>query len=105
MAQAEFQQLNERLTELMPDGWTKHPVRNFVSYWDALNVKRIVVKRRGLHVFFAVEDGQLDGTPNLAFLDQEERRRRHFGRDNYLYVGDVTKEVLSVCQKVFDLYA
>lgn len=102
----EAQKLNEALTEAMPDGWTKTVSKQFTSYWDPDHVRRIIVMFRGLRVHFGVEDGFFgEKLPEgCEFLDAEERRRRHFGRDNYVYRGDVAKEALQLSAKVFKKY-
>lgn len=101
----EAQKINEALTEAMPDGWSKRVVKQFTTYWDGTH-KRIGVLCHGLRINFSVEDGLFgeDLPEGLEFLSAEERKRRHFGRDNYVYRGDVAKVALSLCAKVFKRY-
>ena len=103
----EAQKMNEVLTGKMPDGWTKTVSKQFTSYWDAEHVRRFIVLFRGLRVHFAVDDGFFpDPLPEgCEFLNVEERRKRHFGRDNYVYRGDVAKDVIEMAEKVFKKYA
>ena len=96
--------LNKRIQAAMGEGWTKKRVRQYTSYWDPSGVKRILLFHRGLTVHFAVKDGELDDVENLLFMDDKERKRRHFGRDNYRYEGEVAKEVLEICLKVLGMY-
>ena len=102
----EAQKLNEVLTEKMPDGWTKSVSKQFTSYWDVDHVRRISVMLRGFRVCFCVDDGFFgkDLAEGCDFYPPEERRRRHYGRDNYIYRGDVAKEALRMSEAVFKKY-
>jgi len=100
----ESQRLNQLLTEAMPDGWRKSVSKQYIAYWDPAGARRLAVFNRGLAIHFTVEEGFLDGLKDVTHLDAEERKRRHFGRVNYLYVGDVAKDALAICKKVFRRY-
>jgi hypothetical protein len=105
----EAQKLNEALTVKvgLPDGWTKSVSKQFTSYWDADHVRRISVALTGFRVCFCVPDAffgeEKDHPEGLNFYDQAERKRRHYGRDNYIYRGDVSKVALQLAEKVFSL--
>lgn len=103
----EAQKLNEALTEAMPDGWKKNVGKQFTSYLDPDHTRRFLVMFRGLRVHFSVDDGFFpDPLPEgCQFLDAETRHKKHFGRDNYIYTGDISKVVLAMAKKVFSKYA
>jgi len=101
----EAERLNEQLTEAMGDGWRKDRTKLYISYFDPSGQKRIGVYNRGLQVQFSVNDGVLDHFENLEFLDKDARRRRHTGRTNYIYVGDVSREALEVALFVLRKYS
>lgn len=104
----EAQKLNEAITvDLgLPDGWTKSASKQFTSYWDGEHVRRVSVMLRGFKVCFCVDDGFFgtDLPDGLAFYHPEERKRRHYGRDNYIYTGDVSKVALKLVDAVFKKY-
>lgn len=97
--------INQKLTELMPDGWKKENRKPYFSYFDHEGTRRISVMKRGLDVHFTVEDGFLDNIDNVDFYDAKERRRRHYGLENYRYVGDYVNEVVEIAKKVFRKYS
>lgn len=101
----ESAKLNEALTERMPDGWRKKQTGQYTSYWDSQGIRRIAVFNRGLNVHFSIEDGDINGYSTVDFYDAEERRRRHAGRTNYAYTGDLYKEAFEICELVFDKYS
>jgi hypothetical protein len=100
----ESRRLNEHLTEAMPDGWSKKRSKQYTTYFDADGTRRIAVFHRGLRVDFSVDDGFLDGFPNVEFFDRDERRRRHFGRTNYVYSGETFKTGFDLAKRVFARY-
>ena len=101
----EAQRLNELMTAELPDGWRKSKARQYYSYFDPSGVRRIAVFHRGLRICFTVDDGLLDDFDDLEFLDAAERKRRHFGRANYQFLGDVAKNALEICRRVFKRYS
>ena len=101
---AEAQAINQKLTQDMPDGWRKKQSGQYTTYWDPNGVRRIAVFIRGFSVHFGVDDGMLDKKENVEFYDSRERKKRHFGRTNYVYVGDVSKKALELCAIVFKAY-
>lgn len=104
LVRMESKTLNERLKGMLPDGWSVGRAKLYTGYVDSMKVKRIAVLDRGLNVHFSVEEGFLDGLENVLYLDTEERKRRHFGRINYIYTGDLIKEVLVPIEMVFAKY-
>lgn len=100
----ESQKLNEKVTEAMPDGWTKNISKQYTAYFDPGMNRRVAVFNRGLKVHFSVEDGFLDGFPDLNFFTKEQRRAKHFGRTNYEYAGDTAKYALDLCLRVMCQY-
>lgn len=105
LQELESARLNETLTAEMPDGWRKNRAQMYTSYWDPAGVRRIGVCDRGLSVLFNVDDGALDGVPNLKFYPKAERVRKHMGRSNYVFVGDVAKDALEVCRGLFKRFS
>jgi hypothetical protein len=101
----EAERINEKLTEQMPDGWRKSKANQYTSYWDPNGKRRIAVFTRGLNVHFSVDDGLLDGLEHLEYLDPEERKRRHAGRTNYLFTGEIAREAVEICAKVMGHYS
>lgn len=104
LAGIESKHLNEKLTEMMGDGWRKKRTTQYLAYFDPAGVRRIGVYHRGLSVHFSVDDGDLAGFAGIEYYDAAERKRRHYGRTNYVYKGDVTKEALAACCVVVDKY-
>jgi hypothetical protein len=100
----ESKRLNEQVTEAMPDGWTKKRTKLYVVYLDPGKKTRIVIFHNGLKIHFRVEEGFLDGFPDLMFFDADERRRRHYGRVNYEYTGDTASYALDLCKRVLGRY-
>jgi hypothetical protein len=101
LSELEADAINAELTEKMPDGWRKRRPQMYTSYWDPSGARRIAVFQRGLCVHFSVPDGELDKVPNLHFIDAAERKTRHAGRTNYEFTGDVSKDAVAVCLRVF----
>jgi hypothetical protein len=101
----ESRKLNVEMTEHLPDGWRKKESKQYTSYFDGSGVRRIAVWHRGMKIDFSIDDGFLDGFPDVEFLDAEERKRRHAGRTNYAYIGDTYKTVLDLVKRVFGKYA
>ena len=97
-------QLNLKLVELMGDRWRPRVSNQYTTYSDPNGVRRIAVITKGLVVHFSVDDGFLDGINGLVFLTKEDRRKRHYGRTNYIYNGDISKDVLEICKKVLRHY-
>lgn len=104
MTGMEAKALNEKATELMGDGWRKKETGQYTGYWDPSGACRFCVFKRGLVVHFRVADGDLEGFKGVEFYDKEERRRRHYGRTNYAYVGDITKEAIAAIASVVEKY-
>lgn len=100
----EADRINEKLGELLPDGWRVKRSGQYNSYYDGNGNRRIAVFHRGLNVHFSVEDGVLDGVKHLEFLDAEERKRRHAGRTNYMFTGEISKDALEICATVMKRY-
>lgn len=96
--------LNEHLSEIMPAGWRKRESSHYTSYYDTTNTKRITVPYRGLRIQFAVEDDFFKGSKNMSFSDAQDRKRLHLGRSNYMYTGDIFKEIVEHCEKIFETY-
>ncbi len=105
LSRLESKHLNERLTEELPDRWTKKKSGQFVGYHDLSGVRRIAVFHRGLRLQFIVEDGLLDDFDDVEFYDASERRRLHFGRGNYEFKGDVSEDAVKICRRVFSRYS
>lgn len=101
----EAEALNQLLTNKITNGWKKNVSGQYTSYFDPNGKRRFVVFHRGLGVHFSVNDGDLDGVANLEFVDDKERRRRHFGRTNYVYTGEVAKDVVVVAERVIKLFS
>lgn len=101
----EADQINEKLAEHLPDGWTKKRNGQYTTYYDNNLVRRFAVFRRGLNVHFSVDDGFLDEIDGLEFHDAVERKRRHLGRSNYFYVGEIAKDVIAICLRVMRRYS
>lgn len=101
----ESKHLNERLTEELPDRWRKKVTKMYTGYYDPNKVRRIAVGHRGLKLEFIVTDGYLDDFDDLEYLDEPERRRRHCGRSNYFFRGDVSEDALKICRRVFSRYS
>ncbi len=100
----ESKRLNEQITEAMPDGWTKKSLNQYMAYFDPGRTRRIAIFHRGLRIQFSVDDGFLDGFPDLVFLDSKERLAKHMGRVNYEYVGDTASYAHDLCLRVMKEY-
>lgn len=100
----ESKRLNVEAVENMPDGWKKKELKHYITYFDSNGVRRIAILHRGLKVEFSVEDGILDGFPDVEFFGAEERRKRHHGRTNYIYSGDIYKTALDLVKRIFGEY-
>jgi hypothetical protein len=101
----EAKRINEKLGEILPDGWRITKSAQYNSYFDANGKRRIAVFHRGLNVHFSVDDGLLDTVENLEYLDPVERKRRHAGRSNYFYNGEISKNVIEICSMVMKRYS
>jgi RNA polymerase subunit RPABC4/transcription elongation factor Spt4 len=100
----ESQRLNEQITEEMPDGWSKKTSKQYTAYFDSDRTRRVAIFHRGLKCHFSVDDGFLDGFPDLAFFDEESRRAKHFGRANYEYAGDMAKYAFDLFKRILKKY-
>lgn len=100
----EARSLNAKLRQAVPDDWVVKEARTGTTYFDPGNRRRIFVPHRGISVLFSVRDGEMDGRNDLVFYEHAERQRRHLGRSNYQYEGDLSREVLEYCFEVVDLY-
>jgi RNA polymerase subunit RPABC4/transcription elongation factor Spt4 len=100
----ESQKLNEALIEAMPDGWRPSRVKQFTAYFDPQGVKRIGVYHRGLKIDFLVDEKFFDGFPDVSYFSPEERKKRHFGRVNYQYNGDMANQAIELVKRVFSKY-
>lgn len=96
----ESKKLNELVTEVMPDGWSKKVSRQYTAYFDSDRARRVAIFHRGLKVHFSVEDTFLDGFPDLVFFDEKSRRAKHYGRVNYEYAGDTAKYALDLVKRI-----
>lgn len=95
------------LTRLMPNGYRRKNNPRYTAFFEKGGRRRIGVKYRGLSVHFSVDDGFFDGEKDvhgLVYLDAEERRRRHYGRTNYVYEGDLQRVAIRLAEKVFGAY-
>lgn len=101
----ESARLNEILTQDMPDGWRKTRSKQYTSYFDSNGSRRFAIWNSGLKVYFSVDNGFLDGFPDIEFFDAEERRKRHHGRTNYLFSGESSKVAVQLVRRVFEKYA
>lgn len=101
----ESKRLNERLSEELPDRWRKKVTKMYTGYYDPNEVRRIAVAHRGMKLEFIVTDGLLDDFDDLEYLDESERRRRHCGRSNYFFHGDVSEDAIKICRRVFSRYS
>lgn len=104
LVNVESRRLNEIVTEAMPDGWSKVRRQQYTAYKDHTKSQRFCIFDRGLLIHFRVEDGLFSGHDEVEFLDEAERKRRHFGNANYLYHGDLAKEAEDLCRIVFGYY-
>jgi hypothetical protein len=101
----ESKKLNERVAEEITDGWRAKRQKQFVAYFDPQGTKRFGIYHRGLKVDFLVEDGFLDGFPDVTFYDKDERRKRHFGRVNYQYLGDMANQAFDLIRRAIKQYS
>jgi len=97
--------LGDEITNLMPASWSKSEAVTYFAFRDSNGVKRITLNKKGLMLRFAVEDGSLDSISHVSFIDKDERLKRHFGRDNYLYNGSSTREAIQVVNAVIKRYS
>jgi len=102
----EAKEIIRRLKEDLPDGWKPRENPRYVAFFDPEGVRRLAVKFRGLYLQFNVDDDffEREKVPGLLHLDREERRKRHFGRTNWVYVGDLQKTALELARRVFEAY-
>ncbi len=100
----ESKNINEKLGQILPDGWRIAKSAQYNSYFDSNGKRRIAVFHRGLNVHFSVDDGLLDSIENLEYLDPIERKRRHAGRSNYFFNGEISKNVIEICAIVMKRY-
>jgi hypothetical protein len=100
----ESKQLNDAVTAAMPDGWSKKVSKQYTAYFDADRTRRLGIFHRGLRVQFSVDEGFLDGFPDLTYYSPDDRRAKHYGRVNYEYQGDTSKFALDLCQRVMKRY-
>lgn len=96
--------LNERISQLIGEGWRKKRTGQYTGYWDGNGKRRVAVFHRGLLVHFSVDDGDLVGFDGIEFYDAAERKRRHYGRVNFAYVGDISKDAYNACKFVIEKY-
>lgn len=104
LTRIEFRTLKARFIKEMPDGWfvKENVPSKYCSFRDHGGVGRIILFYRGLRVGFAT-DGEaefLRDVPGMMFYDEAERKRRHFGRMEWVYQGDVSKEALDAALRV-----
>jgi hypothetical protein len=104
LARLESKRLNVKITEDLPDGWRKKESKQYTSYFDSSGTRRIAIWHRGLRVDFSVDDGFYDGFPQIEFFDASERKKRHYGRTNYVYNGDTIKTTLDLVKRCFGKY-
>lgn len=103
MTKEEAKYLRGRVAEILPKGWSINCNRQHVAYFDLDGVRRFAIFMRGIKVHFSVPDGFFGGIEDMEFLDREERVKRHYGRTNYTYEGEVSSRVLMYIEQVINV--
>ena len=106
MAEAESEAIMERIMVggLKPDSWQKVERKMAFAFMDPNGVKRIEIRRRGIEIRMAVDEGVLPETEGLKMLTREERDTLHYGRLNHRYKGHVTETAIDLIKMVFAQY-